>query len=448
VQRSSTWLQKTGRESDLILLVSESIVQTNRLAKSIFDYVKSGGEPVVQENAEEEGRAMLHIVDQLRGINKNDRDIQGVIERFSERVTQIISDLKTVANKHSFSQFELVEIHLSDSFDAAVLDSSLLLNILKERHEDFIHSVEMEERSCQQARLISSIGFSLNVLIAVALAFYMQRTIIRRISDLKIKARNFNDELFDYKPVIGVDEFSQLDSEIFAARKQWLESYRFRKIFMSMMAKRLRKPLQTCGEAAAVISQETAVHDVNSAKRLQTLVVSVTSCLNLIDDMVLLAGSDGKVLTIHPEVASIRVVAGEAVELISSLAANKKVSIENQCENAMLSIDIALTKQVLVNLLSNAIKFSPAGSVITIKSEKRQENLRMSVIDRGAGMTEEVRSQLFQKFYQSVEGKSVGGTGLGLAIAQMIVQAHEGTIGVDSGPGQGSSFWFEYPAAL
>jgi len=443
LQRSSAWLQKTGRESDVILLLSRSIVQTNRVAMSVFEYVKSGGKPAIEHTAFEEMRTMLQIVDQLREVNKNDADTQGIMERFSVRVTDLVSALKIIAMKHSVSQFDLFESHLPDRFDAALFDSSRILNILIERHEEFIHSVEMEERSCQQARIFSLLGFSLNVLIAIVLTFYMQRSIVRRISNLTVKAHNFKDEFFDYQPVIGADEFSQLDGEIFAAREQWMESYEFRKVFMTIMANRLRKPLQACGEAAASIAKETPADDIDSAMSVQTLVASVSSCLNLIDDMVVLAGSGGKTLEIHPEIANIRDVAGEASNIIYSLAANKNVSIENHCDNAALQLDVALIKQVLVNLLSNAIKFSSNGSVVTIKSETRLENLRISVIDRGAGMTEEVRSQLFQKFYQSAEGKSVGGTGLGLAIAQMIVQAHGGIIGVDSKLGEGAAFWFE-----
>jgi signal transduction histidine kinase len=131
--------------------------------------------------------------------------------------------------------------------------------------------------------------------------------------------------------------------------------------------------------------------------------------------------------------------------MVSSLSAFKKVTIENECENVRLLIDTTLVRQVIVNLLSNAIKFSPPSSPITIKCELLAGNLRVCVIDQGPGISAEVQNRLFQKFYQSAEGKIVGGAGLGLAIAKMIVDAHRGTIGVNSEPGTGSTFWVELP---
>jgi signal transduction histidine kinase len=63
-------------------------------------------------------------------------------------------------------------------------------------------------------------------------------------------------------------------------------------------------------------------------------------------------------------------------------------------------------------------------------------------------MNKDVQARLFEKFFQTSEGKCAGGTGLGLAIARLIVEAHHGSIGVESQPGQGSTFWFHLPLHL
>jgi two-component system, OmpR family, phosphate regulon sensor histidine kinase PhoR len=103
----------------------------------------------------------------------------------------------------------------------------------------------------------------------------------------------------------------------------------------------------------------------------------------------------------------------------------------------------------LRNLLDNAVKYTESGS-ITLKVEPvAGELIRVSVIDTGRGVAAEHLPRLFERFYRVDRGRSRdhGGTGLGLSIVKHVVQLHGGRLGVDSKLGQGSTFWFEIPAA-
>jgi signal transduction histidine kinase len=98
--------------------------------------------------------------------------------------------------------------------------------------------------------------------------------------------------------------------------------------------------------------------------------------------------------------------------------------------------------QVLSNLLGNALKFTPEGGHIGVRAESEGEGaVRVSVVDTGPGISAEDVPHLFDPFWQSKDGAALG-TGLGLAIARGIVEAHGGTISVDSSPGEGSTFTF------
>ena len=102
--------------------------------------------------------------------------------------------------------------------------------------------------------------------------------------------------------------------------------------------------------------------------------------------------------------------------------------------------------QVLENLLSNAIKFSPAGSTIHVRIlSKDSHTARVEVSDEGIGIAADDLSKLFEKFQQveSPDSRVRGGTGLGLAVCKAIIEAHGGSVGVLSQPGEGSTFWFE-----
>ena len=110
--------------------------------------------------------------------------------------------------------------------------------------------------------------------------------------------------------------------------------------------------------------------------------------------------------------------------------------------------DAGRLRQVLLNLIGNAIKFTDHGSVaLHVKQLAETDDtltLKFSVTDTGIGVSKEDRDKLFTEFYQvdTSISRRFGGTGLGLAICRRIVEAMDGTVGVDSRPGEGSTFWF------
>jgi PAS domain S-box-containing protein len=112
-----------------------------------------------------------------------------------------------------------------------------------------------------------------------------------------------------------------------------------------------------------------------------------------------------------------------------------------------VNMDKMRIAQVITNLVENAAKFSPEGSPITIGARSQGDRLVISVVDKGVGITEAAREKLFNRFYQAenvVCGKTRG-TGLGLSICKGIIEAHGGSIWVESTAGLGSVFSFNLP---
>lgn len=106
-----------------------------------------------------------------------------------------------------------------------------------------------------------------------------------------------------------------------------------------------------------------------------------------------------------------------------------------------VSIDPTRIEQVLVNLLNNAVKHSKEGSIITIYAKEKSRIIKISVHDQGEGIAKEKLPFVFEKFYQATE-KPSSGFGIGLYIAKEIIQAHKGTVSVESTIGKGSTFSF------
>ena len=131
------------------------------------------------------------------------------------------------------------------------------------------------------------------------------------------------------------------------------------------------------------------------------------------------------------------------------VAERKQMTIEvAQADDAPVTGDRELFEYAIYNLLTNAIKYSPAESIVTVRSERAGDHLRLSVTDRGMGMDSHELKHIFDKFYRTKRAEAAGieGTGIGLSIVQEIVRHHGGRIEVASQPGRGSCFTLILPA--
>jgi signal transduction histidine kinase len=123
--------------------------------------------------------------------------------------------------------------------------------------------------------------------------------------------------------------------------------------------------------------------------------------------------------------------------------------VEQDLADARLVVlaDRRFVRQLLSNLLSNASKYSPEGELSRIRAERSNGHVWVAVEDRGPGIPPEHQAGLFERFYRLRPGDQQPGIGLGLAIAKGIVEAHGGSIGVDSEVGAGTCVWFTLLAA-
>ena len=105
--------------------------------------------------------------------------------------------------------------------------------------------------------------------------------------------------------------------------------------------------------------------------------------------------------------------------------------------------------QVVHNYLTNALKYSPANQPISVSLEQIESEARVSVHDKGPGLTSEEQKRVWERFYRvkgiAAQGGSGPGLGLGLHICRTIIEAHQGAFGLESTPGEGSTFWFALP---
>ena len=124
-----------------------------------------------------------------------------------------------------------------------------------------------------------------------------------------------------------------------------------------------------------------------------------------------------------------------------------QVLLIDEAKNAEVDVDKDKIIQVLTNLLSNAIKFSPNSNEVKVLLHNEPDRIVLRVQDTGMGIPQDQISQLFQKFRRidNSASKRIGGTGLGLAICKEIIDKQQGTIGIMSTEGEGTTVWFSIP---
>ncbi len=133
-----------------------------------------------------------------------------------------------------------------------------------------------------------------------------------------------------------------------------------------------------------------------------------------------------------------------------SLRENRELTFEPPKEPIIIQADSGLLARIVQNLLGNALKFTPDRGTIQVGLERTQDAVRVYVQDSGPGIPSESLERIFEKFGQVTQGQSQRrqySTGLGLTFCKLAVEAHGGSIGVDSEVGKGSTFWFTLPWA-
>jgi two-component system sensor histidine kinase/response regulator len=182
---------------------------------------------------------------------------------------------------------------------------------------------------------------------------------------------------------------------------------------------------------------------------LQVAMRSGRNLLGLINDMLDTFKLESGALKLDKSSFEVSAVVKKAVDQMASLLLDKNLLLQYELEETLPLMygDEGKIERVLVNLLSNAIKFTPPGGQITIVGYSNTNELSLAIRDTGEGIAPEALERIFEKFGQAQNRKAghQNSTGLGLAFCKLVIEAHGGRIGVESIPGEGSTFFITVP---
>ncbi len=217
---------------------------------------------------------------------------------------------------------------------------------------------------------------------------------------------------------------------------------------LAMVSHDLRAPLTTLNITLQLLKGGTLgqLNDRGS-QRVVNMEREVERLMGLINNLLDLEKIETQGFEVRKEVVSFEAIVNQSLLSVGYLAEKNGVQLLSDVTPAEAFADSSGLVQVIVNLIANAIKFSPTGSTVTISCHQVDTGVLVSVKDQGRGIPDKQIDSIFDRFKQVeiVDRTEKKGSGLGLAICKSIVEAHGGTISVESKPGEGSTFSFLIP---
>ncbi len=252
---------------------------------------------------------------------------------------------------------------------------------------------------------------------------------------------------FECEPVIPNIEGAENPSE---TAEEWsaVEIDRMKSAFLASVSHELKTPVTSIkGIAQSLVLPDVEWDNDTITDFLITIDEESDRLIDIIEDMVDMARIDGGVISLNKDIASIEMVIQQISSTLENVLNGRVLELKLPRKTTLTTIDVKRIGQAITNLVENAVIHSPEGSVITLESVKKGENLIVRIIDRGSGISPDFQERVFQRFNGLEENVEYGRSGscLKLAIAKGIVEAHGGSIWVESKKGKGSRFNFNLP---
>jgi two-component system phosphate regulon sensor histidine kinase PhoR len=231
-------------------------------------------------------------------------------------------------------------------------------------------------------------------------------------------------------------------------RLQRLEGVR--RDFVANVSHELKTPITSIKGFVETLRDGAVRRPAEAEKFLEIVAKQADRMNSIIEDLLLLSRveQDAREAKVTLERVPVKGVILEAVQVCEPKAHAKDITITVDCPEGLAArLNAALLEQAIINLIDNAIKYSEPGRPVALEAAADDGEVRISVRDKGAGIEPEHLPRIFERFYRVDKARSrkLGGTGLGLAIVKHIVQAHGGSVAVESAPGAGTTFTIRLP---
>ena len=235
----------------------------------------------------------------------------------------------------------------------------------------------------------------------------------------------------------------QVEEELRAAKEEAERASKAKDEFLSRVSHELRTPMNAILGFAQLLDMDDLTPDQRS--NMSRILKAGKHLLGLLNEILDISRIESGRIAIELEPVDPADLMKSAIDLVQPLLAERGITLRTaETPNLRVLADRQKLTQVFLNLLSNAVKYNRENGQIVLGYECINGDLRIRVTDTGNGISDELLKKLFQPFERlGAERTSVPGTGLGLALSKRLVELMRGSIGVESQPGSGSTFWIQ-----
>ncbi len=288
-------------------------------------------------------------------------------------------------------------------------------------------------------------------LISLVLSFGLSLIISKKLSKPIERITNLSRELAlgNYDIEFDNGEYTEIDNlanTLNIATKELSKSEELRRDFLANVTHDLKTPLTVIKSYSELIRDISGKDDIKREKNISVIIEETDKLSKLVDDLLELTKLQAGLSQLNLEVFDLSELAENVVNRFKYFIEEQEYKIViDKSGDTKVYADKAKIEQVIYNLINNAINYTLEDKLISIKVEEDNENVILSVTDRGQGIEQDEINYIWERYYRS--GKShireKSGSGIGLSMVKSIIIAHGGEYGVESEIGKGSKFYFK-----
>lgn len=243
-----------------------------------------------------------------------------------------------------------------------------------------------------------------------------------------------------------ITERKQLEAGLRAALAREKELNELKSRFVSMVSHEFRTPLASIQSSTELVSHYAdRMDETRKQEHFGQIIAQVSHLTDLLDDVLTIGRADFIALQMNAVLTRIDQFCRELIDEMTVFSSTHPVELAITGDCLEVPIDPKLMRQIIMNLLSNAFKYSHQGAPVEFDLRCEDDQFVLRVKDQGIGIPAEDQPHLFENFHRGNNVGTTPGTGLGLAIVKRAVEAHRGTIGVESAVGKGTTFVVSIP---